>query len=138
MDEGKDRVTGPKAGAKTDPEKRAAELEQKAEAIRDNLDGLVAELDYRRHEAVRRWAKPLAIGAAVLGAGVVGLLVWRRVRRRPSRLGRLRAAIERAMAHPDRVAKTTPSMAKKIAAAAGTAGVSVAARRLVSRVLPAR
>jgi hypothetical protein len=123
MDEGKDRVT---------------ELEQKAEAIRDNLDGLVAELDYRRHEAVRRWAKPIAIGAAVLGAGVVAFIVWRRFRRPPSRLERFRAAIARAMAHPDRVAKTSPSMAKKIAVAAGTAGVSVAARRLVSRVLPDR
>jgi hypothetical protein len=138
MDKGKDRVTESETGEKTDPEQRADELEQKAEAIRDNLDGLVAELDYRRHEAVRRWAKPIAIGAAVLGAGVVALIVWRRSRRRPSRLERFRAAIGRAMAHPDRVAKTTPSMGKKIAAAAGMAGVSVAARRLVSRVLPDR
>lgn len=132
MDQGEDRVTaGPK-----DPEKRADQLEQKADAIRDDLDGLVGELDKRAHNAMRRYVKPIAIGAAVLVAGIVSLLVWRRVRRRPSTLDRLGSALRRAAAHPDRVAKPSPSIAKKIIAAATAAGASVAARRLVGRVLP--
>jgi hypothetical protein len=133
MDKGEDRVKDPVK----DPERRADQLEQKADAIRTDLDGLVGELDHRTHNAMRRYVKPIAIGAAALVVGVVSFLVWRKLRRRlPSRIDRLRTALRRAVAHPDRVAKPAPSVAKKIIAAATAGAASVAARRLVARALP--
>jgi hypothetical protein len=134
MDQREDRVTG--AGG--DPEKRADELEQKAGAIRDDLDDLVGELDHRTHDVMRRYVKPIAIGGAVVAAGLIGFLVWRKYRRRPSGVERLGVALRRAVAHPERVAEPSPSIAKKVVAAAAAAGASMAIRRLVSRALPER
>jgi hypothetical protein len=135
MDERKDRLTA----TDSDPNKRADELEQQAGAIRSDLDGLVGELDHRTHDVMRKYVKPVAIGAAVFVVGLVSFLVWRKYRRRPrSGLDRLGTALKRAVAHPDRVAEASPSIAKKAIAAAAATGVSVAVRRLVSRALPDR
>jgi hypothetical protein len=134
MDE---RESGVKAARdpKQDPNERADDLARRADAIRGDLDHLVGELDQRAHNAMRRYVKPAAIGAAVLAAGIVALLLWRRHRRPPSRIERLGLALRRAVAHPDRVAKPTPSIAKKVIAAAGAAGASMAARTWVSKAL---
>jgi hypothetical protein len=134
MDQREDRVSG----KREDPGKRADQLEQKAGAIRSDLDELVGELDQRTHDALRRYVKPIAIGAAVLVVGIVSLLVWRKARRRPSNLERLGLAMRRAIAHPERVAKPAPSIGTKIIAAAGAAGASMAVRKLVARGLPDR
>jgi hypothetical protein len=120
------------------PEAKAQRLEEQVDAIRDNLDGLVSELDYRRHEIMRllrRYAVPVSIGAAALGLAVAGGFVWRRVRRPPpTRIQRLAAALGRAADHPERVAQqTSPSVARKLILAAGAAAASVVARHLAQR-----
>ncbi|MEA2697576.1 MAG: hypothetical protein QOI66_1847 [Myxococcales bacterium] len=126
------------------PEAEAQRLEEQVDAIRDNLDGLVSELDHRRHEfmrKVRRYAVPVAIGAAAVGLAVAGGVVWRRVRRpTPTRIQRLGAALGRAVDHPERVARqqTSPTVARKLILAAGAAAVSVVARRLAQRWLEER
>jgi len=74
---GSERDQSPESAA--NPE----ELEARVDSIRDNLGELVAELDRRRHRAV----KPLVIGAiAAVGLTVGGVLLWRRGRK-SSRLG---------------------------------------------------
>ena len=122
-----------------DPETEAQRLEEKVEAIRDNLGGLVGELDRRRHRltATARSALPYVAGAvAAVGLAITGALAWRR-RKRPSRGGRLITALQRAAAHPDRVARNQPSVAKKIIAAGGAAAASVLVRRLAEKVAAA-
>jgi hypothetical protein len=61
---------------KPEPLEEPEQLEQKVDAIREDLDGLVDELDRRRHRA----AKPLLIGAAASLALVVAFVLWRRAR----------------------------------------------------------
>jgi hypothetical protein len=89
VDQGKNGVKsdgGPEPRRPTDdPEKRADELDEQAEAIRENLTDLVNELDHRRHELVRRYVKPIGIGLGIFGLGVVAVLAWRRWGRRPSK-----------------------------------------------------
>jgi hypothetical protein len=83
-------VSGPD-GAES-PEGAADRLERQADVIRDELTGLVGELDHRRRVAVprlQRLAKPLAVVAgASLVVGVVA--TWRRARRRRARRVRRR------------------------------------------------
>jgi dihydropteroate synthase len=70
---------------KVDPEAEAQRLEQTVDALRDNLDSLVSELDHRRHQLMRRlrrYGTPIAIAVAAIGVGVVGRRVWRRMRMR--------------------------------------------------------
>ena len=63
------------------------EIEREIEAIRGDLDGLVAELDRRRHEALdwrlqaRRHQRQLWIAAGVVGVTVIAFTVRRRARR---------------------------------------------------------
>ena len=120
-----------------DPERTVEELDEKAEAIRENLTGLMNELDHRRHELVRRYVKPLGIGLGIVGVGVVAVLAWRRWgRRKPSKTARFVDALGRVAAHPERVgAAPQASVAKRVLGAAAAAVVSVAARRLATQVL---
>lgn len=127
--------------AAEDPARLADELERRIEVIRDDLGGLVGELDRRRH----RVGKPLAIGAAALAAVAVGgIVLWqlRRRRRRHSlgyKLGQTIGALRRAITHPDRVAprKQEPSVPRKVLAAAAASVASVLARRWAVRLLRA-
>jgi hypothetical protein len=122
------------------PERKAEELDEKAEAIRENLTGLVDELDHRRHELVRRYVKPIGIGLGLVGLGIVAVLAWRRWGRRPSQAERLGAALRlRVAAHPERggVVPQT-SVAKRVLGAAAAAAVSVAVRQLATQVLAMR
>ncbi|HEX4406538.1 MAG TPA: hypothetical protein VH560_16985 [Polyangia bacterium] len=105
-------------------------MEANVEAIRDDLGGLVGELDRRRHRA----AKPLAIGAvAVVSLGIGGYVLWRIRRSRPSRASRVAQALRRVTNHPERVAKQSPDVAKKVFAAAASAVAAVLARRAAER-----
>jgi hypothetical protein len=119
-----------------DPAAEAERLEERVEAIRDNLGGLVSELDRRRQRltAAGKRALPYAAGVAgAIGLAVTGALIWRRLNR-PWRAGRLLAALRRISAHPDRIGKSQPSVMRTILAAAGAAGASLLVRRLIERL----
>jgi len=119
----------------TDPAVEAERLEEKVEAIRDNLGGLVGELDRRRHRLTVAGKRALPYVAGVAGTaalGITGALIWRR-RNRPSRARRMLAALRRISAHPDRVGKSEPSVIRKILAASGAAAASMLIRRLMER-----
>jgi hypothetical protein len=132
--------------AKRDPSDEAERLQHDIEAIRDNLGGLIGELDHRRHEALnlrlqlRRHALPVTIGAlAILGLVATGIAVRvarnRRRERLPARLRRLRHAVARMIDDPDHVAEGRPKVGTKILTAGGTAGAAVVARRLAERLI---
>ena len=121
-------------------------LERDIEQIRGNLGGLIGELDHRRHEAfdLRRQLRRhgLFFGLtllAVVGLATSGILIYReRARRRralPARLRRLRVAVRRMVAQPERVAEPQPRVGKKILAAGGTAIASVIGRRVAQRII---
>jgi hypothetical protein len=133
----------------TSDERRAEQLQHEIEDIRDNLGGLVSELDHRRHEALnlgiqlRRHALPLAIaGIAVIGlaSGAIALAMRRsRARGRlPARAARLGQALQRMVRHPERQAPPPPSLGLKLLAAAGAAAASVVGRRVAQRLLAER
>jgi hypothetical protein len=84
MDEGTNGVDEAAAGGSEDedgaesPEHAAERLEQRAGAIRDNLTGLVHELDQRRQGvAWRMIVKPLAVVAGIAIAIFAGRVWWR-------------------------------------------------------------
>jgi hypothetical protein len=124
----------------------AARQEHEIEVIRDHLGNLLSELGVRRDEwrpshILRRLPIPLlllGLGAVGLGAGV-GIWQWRvHVHQRDSwlsRAQRLSLAARRAIKAPDDVAKTSPSVAKKIATAVAVAAVGMLTRRFLSRYL---
>jgi len=124
----------------------AACQEYEIEVIRDHLGDLLNELGMRRDKwrpshILRRIPIPfllLGLGAVGLGTGV-GIWQWRvHVRQRDSwlsRAERLSLAARRAIKAPDDVAKTSPSVAKKIATAVAVTAAGVVTRRLLSRYL---
>jgi hypothetical protein len=143
-------VESPPADAAENPEKEDLEehadrLEGEIEGIRDHLDGLVTELDHRRHGlnprvALARHPWAFAIGGAMLIGLVVGSVAWRnaRARERDSWKGRVkqrwRTALRRAPEEqPETTAVGQPSIGMKILTAAGTAAAAVVARRLATR-----
>ncbi len=115
-------------------------VEGEVDTLRNELGGLVAELDRRWHEAVdvrlqvRRHpvlVATVATVAALLVGGAIALAVRRgRERRRPT--VRARRALSRLLEHPDRVARE-PSFPNKVAAAVGVALATALAKRLVER-----
>jgi hypothetical protein len=107
--------------------------------LRADLDGVVEELDRRRHAVVRR-LRPLALAAAgVVVGGGVGLALWRHHRRRTRpKLASLADAVRRVRAHPELVAKASPSIAHKVTAAALTTLASLLVRRAFAAALPDR
>jgi hypothetical protein len=129
-------------------EARGAELQREIERIRGDLARTVGELDRRRHALtdvpgqLRRHPGPVVLlAAAVLGLAA-GAITWGVARRRRrneigARLGRLREALERMVAKPNRVA-TDLGVGRKIVAAAGTAAASLLAKKLVARALERR
>ena len=124
----------------------AACQESEIEVIRDHLGDLLNELGVRRDEwrpshILRRIPVPfllLGLGVVSLSAGV-WIWQWRtHVRQRNSwlsRAERLSLAARRAIKAPDDVAKTSPSVAKKIATAVAVTAVGMVTRRLLSRYL---
>jgi len=138
--------TGPPPDATASDGQPAARQEHEIEVIRDHLGDLVDELGVRRDEwrpshILRRLPIPfllLGLGVVGLGAGV-GIWQWRvHVRQRDSwlsRAGRLSLAARRAIKTPDDVAKTSPSVAKKIATAVAVAAAGMLTRRFLTRYL---
>ena len=124
----------------------AMRQEHEIAVIRDHLGDLLGELGVRRDEwrpshILRRLPLPfllLSIGFVGLGAGVA-IWQWRvHVRQRDSwlsRAQRLSLAARRAIKAPDDVAKTSPSVAKKIATAVVVAAAGMVTRRFLSRYL---
>jgi hypothetical protein len=117
----------------------AEQLEHKVDTLREDLDGLVGELDRRRH-ALGRQLKPIALIAAGVAAAVgIGLALWFRHRRRTRpKLAPFAEALRRMRAHPEQVANASPSIAKKTAAAALTTLASLAVRRAFTAAVPER
>ena len=134
--------------APTPPAEKAAELEKEIEGIRGKLDGMVGELDRRRHQLfdvkaqLRRHAIPLvAVAAALLGIAAGGIALGISRRRRQARVGarltRLQEAVHRMIAKPNRVANT-PGVGQKIAGAGGAAAASLVVKALGRRLLNER
>ena len=127
------------------PRESSRQLEGEIAMLRDELGGLVAELDRRRHELtdVKLQAKRHALGATLTGvgllasaAGFVWLGAWRARRRRTTmaRIGRLREAVSRMVERPERVA-TEPGVPAKILTAAATAAVATVMKKVLERAL---
>ena len=146
MDQGAVRVS---AGGKDPGPAPTAEnveaLQREIESIRTGLDGMVGELDRRRHalfdvrSQLRRHAVPLiALGAALLGIAAGGIALGVAHRRRRARLGprlaRFHEALRRMTDQPGRVANS-PSVGRKIVGAGGAAAASVIAKRLAGNLL---
>jgi hypothetical protein len=137
-------LTGSDETGDNDP----AELEREVEDIRDNIDGIVSELDRRRHELFD-WRMQLrkhallfaAVGAGcLLGLGLtitLGVVRRRRERRFWVRAGRLREALSRVIAHPELVSQPQPGVGKKALTAAASAGASILAKTLAQRLADA-
>src|SRR6266536_1873596 len=97
------------------PRETTRQLDGEIAALREELAGLVGELDRRRHElldiklqAKRHALEMVLTGTALVAtaAGFVWLGAWRSRRRQSmrSRAGRLREAFSRMLAKPERVA----------------------------------
>src|SRR5688500_560634 len=105
------------------------DVEAELDRTRRRLGELLDELGRRRHELgdvrlqLRRHAVSIALaagGAAALIAVAIGAAVRRRRHRSGlrERAHRLRVALHRAVAHPERVAREKPAIWKKVLAAA--------------------
>jgi hypothetical protein len=127
-------TTEEQASAGTTPREMSQALGGEIATVREELDGLLSELDRRRHDLldVRLQLRRHAVGAALTtlalvgtAAGAVWLSLWRQRRQRsPSaRAGRLREAVARMSEHPDRVA-AQPTVAGRILTAAASAAVA--------------
>jgi len=122
------------------------ELEREVDRIRNNIGELIRELNHRRHAALdlrlqfrKHAGRVVLVGAAVMAMIAGGIvLTIARLRRRRSirvRVSRLRHALRRVAAHPERLGERGPSVPRKIAAAGGSAIASVLGRRLAKRLV---
>jgi len=119
-------------------------LELNVELVRQRLDATIRELDRRRHDVfdirrqIKRHALPVIGGIVALAATVAAMTVWA-LRRRIARhrlmpkMQRLRRALGRMVEKPDRVARETPNVVRKIAAAAGTTAATMLAKKVMRR-----
>jgi hypothetical protein len=125
------------------------QTEHELEGTRERLGGLLGELSRRRHDLtdVRLQASKHLLAIALTGASVlavtaslVALGARRRAARRrlPARARRVREAISRMMAHPERVGREPPGLSGAVIKAALTAAAASVAKRLVERSLPRR
>jgi hypothetical protein len=129
-------------------EERGAELQREIERIRGDLARTVGELDRRRHALTdvkgqlrRHPGSVVLVAVAVLGLAA-GAIAWGVARRRRwqqigARLERLREALGRMVAKPNRVAADL-GVGRKIVAAAGAAAASTLAKKLAARALERR
>jgi hypothetical protein len=146
MDQGAVRVTpGGKEGAPPPTSEKVEALQREIESLRGGLDGMVGELDRRRHTLfdvrtqLRRHTVPLiAVAAALLGIAAGGIALGVAHRRRRARLGarldRFQQALRRMVDKPGRVANT-PTVGQKIASAGGAAAASIIVKRLAGNLL---
>ena len=139
-------------GLPAKPREAALALGGEIASVRSELDVLLAELDRRRHNAldlelqVRQHALGIAVTAvAFVGAasGFVWFGVWRARRRRRliAHGDRLRIALSRMMAHPERVAHEPTMFSKIVTAAVNAALASLIKKtldRAVAQALPQR
>lgn len=127
------------------PRENTRQLEGEIAVLRDELTGLVAELDRRRHELTdfKLQARRHVLGVTLTGAsllasaaGFVWLSVWRTRRRSQAtaRIGRLREAVSRMVDPPDRVA-AEPGIPARILTAAANAVVATAIKRVLEHSL---
>lgn len=125
------------------PRENSRQLEGEIAVLRDELTGLVAELDRRRHELTdfKLQARRHVVGMTMTGAGLlasaagfVWLSVWRSRRRSQAtaRMGRLREAVSRMVDRPDRVA-AEPGIPARILTAAANAAVATAIKKVLER-----
>lgn len=125
------RSAGEPPAESRDPAQAVRRLEERAAAIRGDLDVLVDEVERRGSRLV----KPIALGVGVTALVVLivgGATAWRVHRRPPpSRLRGLAGAMRRMTEHPERVAEVQPSVTKKALASAVAALVSIAVHHLV-------
>ena len=130
------------------PENEVDSLEREVDRIRNNIGELVRELNHRRHEAFdlklqfREHAGRLVlvgVAVATLIAGTIALAAARIRRRRSirTRVSRLRDALRRIAAHPERVAERQPNVPRKLLAAGGTAIAAAVGKRLAKRFVSA-
>jgi hypothetical protein len=123
-------------------------LEQEVDQIRGNIGGLIRELNHRRHEALdiklqfrRHAGRVVLVGVAVVALVAGGIALFAaRLRRRHSiraRVNRLRTALRRIAAHPERVAERTPTVSRKMMAAGGGAIASAFGKRIAKRLISA-
>jgi hypothetical protein len=111
-------------------------IERDAKKARSDIQAGIDELRRRGSRLVSPRQNPLAyVGAGLAGIGVISLFVWRaRHQRLPEvHAKRLRDAVSRMRAHPERVAKPAPSMARNVGTAALSALAASAVRRYVAR-----
>ncbi|HEY7375601.1 MAG TPA: hypothetical protein VIF57_25815 [Polyangia bacterium] len=119
-------------------------LQHEVDGIRGNIGALMRELNQRRHDAVdlklqlhRHPARLVIAGVAVLAlvAGGIAYVVARMRRRRSikGRVLRLREALHRISAHPERVAERKPTVSRKVLAAGGSAVATAIGKRFAKR-----
>jgi hypothetical protein len=117
----------------------AERLKHRTDVLREDLDEIVGELDRRRHRLTRQLQPVGLVAAGVVVAGGLGLALWARHRRRVHpKLAPYAKAMRRLRAHPDRVAKESPSVPNKVAAAVLTTLASMAVRRAFGAAFPGR
>lgn len=136
MDKGTAGVT---PGANAD---QAAAIEREIEAIRGHLDGLVTELDHRRHRlnpivAARRHPSTFALAGVLLAGAVTAavLVHGARERRRHSWLGRgkqLKSSLADLM--EGRAAAVSPKLGMRMLSALATAAAAVVGRRVATQI----
>ena len=133
----------PGAGDATMDHREPGEIEREIESIREDLDGLIGELDRRRHEAfdwrlqMRRHQRQLWIAAGVVGVTVIGFTVVGRRRRRngfasgAELLHALRVVAE----HPEALTRAVEERRPSSRIVSGTAKVASAALPILARNL---
>ena len=134
MGEGTSRI-------EVDVERKPREIETEIDHLRTRLDTSLAELDRRRHELtdvklqLRRHPRVvLGAGAAValLLAGVAFALWRAHEREKPlAKAHRFRLALGRAVAKPERAAKSESGVGQKILASVGTTIAAALAKKAI-------
>ena len=125
------------------PRETSRHLEGEIAILREEIGGMVVEIDRRRHELtdvrlqVRRHAVGVTVTAVALIAAVAGA-VWLGMERRArqqgllGRMARLRQAVGHMIDRPERVA-AEPTVMGKILAAAATAAVATLVKKGLER-----
>jgi hypothetical protein len=132
-------------GVAESPRETVRQLAGQITKLRDDLGGLVTELDRRRHEAldvklqIRRNAREITFTSVALigvAAGSVWLNIWRHRRRKrvSARVGRLQQAMSRMIERPERVA-AEPTVTMKIITAAANAAAATLIKKVLERVV---